>query len=68
MLRPRQDAHPRHLPPDRHWQVVEAHVCRQVHVGLAGKPPIGPDVSQIVASHDDKVPAEGRRHGIRGIA
>eukprot|EP00969_Alexandrium_andersonii_P023278 1017306-Alexandrium_andersonii.AAC.1 len=68
MPRPRQDAKPRSLPPDRHRQVVKVHERRQVHARLAGEPPAGPDVTPVVARHDDKVLAEGGCHGIRGIA
>eukprot|EP00969_Alexandrium_andersonii_P160437 7089242-Alexandrium_andersonii.AAC.1 len=58
--RPRQDAKPRNFPPDRRRQVVEVHDCQQAHARLAGEPPVGPDVTPVVARHDDKVPAEGR--------
>eukprot|EP00969_Alexandrium_andersonii_P286025 12645175-Alexandrium_andersonii.AAC.1 len=57
---------PCHLPAQRHRQVMEVAERRQVHVGLAGIPPTGPHVTREVASHDDKVAAERRRHGIRG--
>eukprot|EP00969_Alexandrium_andersonii_P345548 15274212-Alexandrium_andersonii.AAC.1 len=64
MPRPRQHPTARHLPAQRRRQVVER---RQVHVGLAGEPPTGPDATRVLARHDDVEAAQRGRHGIRGI-
>eukprot|EP00969_Alexandrium_andersonii_P024152 1053860-Alexandrium_andersonii.AAC.1 len=65
MTRPQEHATACDLPAQGHWQVMEVAGRRQVHVGLAGEPPTGPEVALTPARHDDMAAAQRGRHGIR---
>eukprot|EP00969_Alexandrium_andersonii_P281319 12437047-Alexandrium_andersonii.AAC.1 len=64
MPRTRQVAHRHDLPALGNRQVVEVDERAQVHPRLAGKPPAGPGVPLVGASHDRVMAPRRGSHGV----